>query len=73
MATGSEELSGQADQLREMINFFRVEGHLSVARDEVAKAAPAPKRDRLIPLLPKDRGVKINLHSDIKDSDYERF
>lgn len=81
MATGSEELSGQADQLREMINFFKVEntGRIKTQHQvsyQQKKAATTQhfstkERQQYEPLKPK--GVKINLHSDAKDTDYEKF
>lgn len=81
MATGSEELSNQADQLREMIAFFKVE---NVGRSKSQfQANNQPKKTVQVQHLNvkdgnheasvKSKGVKINLHSSAKDSDYERF
>lgn len=81
MATGSEELSNQADQLREMIAFFKVE---NVGRSKAQfQTLNQPKRNIHVQHLNvkdsnheasvKSKGVKINLHSSAKDSDYERF
>lgn len=81
MATGSEELSNQADQLREMIAFFKVE---NVGRVKSQfQTFNQPKRNVQVQHLNvkpsnqeasvKSKGVKINLHSNAKDSDYERF
>lgn len=81
MATGSEELSNQADQLREMISFFKVE---NVGRSKVQfQAGNQPKRNTQVQHVGaknshhespvKAKGVKINLSSNAKDSDYERF
>ena len=81
MATGSEELSNQADQLREMIAFFKVE---NVGRSKAQfQTFNQPKRNVQVQHLNvkdgnreasiKTKGVKINLHSSAKDSDYERF
>jgi methyl-accepting chemotaxis protein len=81
MATGSEELSNQADQLREMISFFKVENE---GRSKAQfQAVSQPRRSVQVQHLnvkerhqdsfAKSKGVKINLHPDAKDSDYERF
>ncbi|WP_320051870.1 MCP four helix bundle domain-containing protein [uncultured Acetobacteroides sp.] len=81
MATGSEELSNQADQLREMISFFKVD---NVGRSKSQfQVNNQPKRNIQVQHLNikdnnheasvKSKGVKINLHSSAKDSDYERF
>lgn len=81
MATGSEELSGQADQLREMINFFKVEntgrikmqhqGAYQQKRSATTQTFGVKEKQQYEPL--KTKGVKINLHSDAKDTDYEKF
>jgi methyl-accepting chemotaxis protein len=81
MATGSEELSNQADQLREMIAFFKVE---NVGRTKAQfQTFNQPKRNVQVQHLSvkdgrkeasvKSKGVKISLHPNAKDSDYERF
>lgn len=81
MATGSEELSNQADQLREMISFFKVE-NVGRSRGQF-QAGNQPKRNVQAQHVGtknshhessvKAKGVKINLSSNAKDSDYERF
>lgn len=81
IASGSEELSNQADQLRELIGFFKVE-NARYSKVQL-QAASQPKRnvqpqhlnvkDRYQDTSVKSKGVKISLHPEAKDSDYERF
>lgn len=80
MATGAEELSNQADQLREMIGFFKVDNggktgyrQLAAPQRRAAQSSSFNLKEKKHEAAPKAKGVKINLHSDAKDSDYERF
>jgi methyl-accepting chemotaxis protein len=81
MATSSEELSSQADQLREMVGFFKVENTKSNSRTSFSTKAVAPKKQLFTQskapqktmAKPLSKGVNIELHSDTKDSDYEKF
>lgn len=83
MATSSEELSSQADQLREMVSFFKVQ---SDTRNSIVRPTTiAPKKTTSQQIAVHDKGlgngkakgkakgINIELHSDSKDSDYERF
>lgn len=80
MATGSEELSNQADQLREMISFFKVEKNIRsravaapVAQRSSVQSHSSSFKEKRHDAPAKNKGVKINLYPDAKDSDYERF
>ena len=76
MATSSEELSGQADSLRELISFFKVDGHSSSVKIKSLKQKTTP---RALEYKTKDTsvmrsgGINLDLGSDAKDADYERF
>ena len=76
MATSSEELSGQADSLRDLVGFFKVENQGTKQKSllgakQKSFAKPAEKAKELS--SSKSKGISLNMHSDSKDSDYEKF
>jgi methyl-accepting chemotaxis protein len=82
MATSSEELSGQAQQLLEMISFFKLEtGHRKESLTERIKANKATQIAHIdkssktgIDMNKKvPHGVSINMGKDHLDSHYEKF
>ena len=77
MATSSEELSSQADNLRDLISFFKVNGSTSIGTKTkqlaVKKTVSATKPVQHKPMNISTKGAFIDMDSDIKDADYERF
>ena len=81
MATSSEELSGQAESLKELISFFKVNttqetkikalAASNVKQKVIAKGKSQSKSQEAS--LMKGNGANINLRSEAKDSDYEKF
>ena len=79
MATSSDVLSSQADNLRELIGFFKVNnGHQikTIVHKSQAITSPKPiltkkqkaKSDNVLP-----KGLKIDMDTNVSDNDYERF
>lgn len=72
LSTNAVELSAQAEQLQEIISFFKVNSEDIVMGK--AKKIPASKPTVEHAVLEKPRGVVIDLDQpDISDDDYERF
>jgi methyl-accepting chemotaxis protein len=80
MATSSEELSSQADNLRDLIGFFKVKD--SGMSHRTKSIAPKPsalptktttKKQNAKSSSLQSKGTIIDMHTDIGDSDYERF
>ena len=74
MATSAEELSGQADSLRELIGFFKVDNssgisYKSAKQKSSVKSIEKPRTSSIV----KSRGISLDLGSDVKDNDFERF
>ncbi len=82
MAASAEELSSQADQLKEIISFFRFDEEGKYKSVSVQKSSYAPpkngsvKKNNLANKI-KTNGVSItngvNLNMDVLDEDYEKF
>jgi methyl-accepting chemotaxis protein len=84
MATSSEELAGQAQQLLEMISFFKIDNDESVKKSYSANDKSQPSQtvktyiDKNVQkpyneIKKAHKGLNINMKKDIMDSDYERF
>jgi len=84
MATSSEELSGQAQQLMEMISFFKLESDKTYKKSDineknktnqiisfVSEVTNTPKPHELI--SKGTRGISINMDKETQDSNYEHF
>lgn len=73
MATSSEEFSSQAEQLREIINFFKVDNQSSslpkTHKKEHSVTQLKPADDK----VKSSQGVKINIEDHSSDSDYSKF
>jgi methyl-accepting chemotaxis protein len=84
MATSSEELAGQAQQLLEMISFFKLETESTVKKsfgsdkNKVTHLTNTAHQDKNVRIQHEQttktqKGVKINMGRDNLDSDYEKF
>ena len=79
MATSTEELASQADHLREMISFFKVDNNVGrhIANTKVLSKKQTyhlENQNKAQAILSEiQKGVNLNMHSETKDSDYEKF
>ncbi len=82
MATSSEELAGQAQQLMELISFFKIEEDSARKQKPLVTKEQTPTHSTVVsekkvqkkPEQPKiQKGVNINMGKDNLDSNYERF
>jgi methyl-accepting chemotaxis protein len=72
MASTAEELSSQALQLQDTVSYFRLD---AMNRRPSAPKALASGRKSSRPVVRPARpaSVKVDLHKDADDSDFERF
>ncbi len=77
MATSSEELSSQADNLRDLISFFKVDTSKITANNTKKYQAKKTYVTSMKPIQKTTsgltKGAVIDMDSDIKDNDYEKF
>ena len=80
MATSAEELSSQADNLRELIGFFKVNesdiSYKTKAFTHTSKPSAKPvlnKKQNARSGNVESKGLKIDMGSEFMDSDYEKF
>lgn len=79
MATGSEELSSQAEHLRETIAFFKIDktGNASQRKSTTAKSRGNSFGNKPVTNLKKgialDMSMATTNHADAMDSAYEKY
>ena len=79
MATSTEELASQAEHLREMISFFKVDNnagrHISNTKVLPKKQTYHLENQNKVQSTSSEmvKGVNLNMHSETKDFDYEKF
>jgi hypothetical protein len=79
MATSAEELSSQAESLKEVVSYFKIdEEHNSFSSSQKVKTSPTAKKEQAKTLTDK---VRKTLHQDhdvskkspVSDSDFVKF
>lgn len=81
LATSSEELSGQAEQLKDIVGFFKIEKtfqtskiNLSDNKTKKETTTKTPKYENINKNSDDEKsGVKLDLHSEDIDNEYEKF
>ena len=80
MASTSEELSSQAEQLQQVMSFFRVAGKVSAQKKYLPEPRHTVRKVQEVKAIETEKkvkkessGVALDMGGDFSDSDFEKF